>query len=205
MNILSNIFFRPKAEVFKVKTEDELLTKLDECIKKVLKNQKVEITFKSSYSPQFSETVKFGYREGNSFNKPDLSIKFIIDPISIKNLPKNPLEVSYDTKEHVSSVDKGAVSIKRMSYSNSKYGIRGDEKVVSADHNQLKENGSLEFWKTVKKFPVDSKDRLLTSVTSEKIQSLIISKLKEISPIMPPKEFGEDVSNFFRRLFSFAS
>ena len=200
MNSLNSVVFSEDRNFFTVKTEDELLDKVDQCIKKVLKDQKVAMTFTSSSDPRFSETVMFGYREGNSFKGPDVNLNFIFDGESLKDVSQTSSEVAYDLKQHVSAVEKGSVSTKRMSYSNSKHGV--SEKIALVDHPQLKEPCSLEFWKTIKKYPAHSKERLLSFQTSEKIQALVTEKLKQISPIVPPKEFGEDFGVF--RYFLYA-
>jgi len=199
MNIINRIFSSQKTETFQVQTEDELLGKVEEVIEKVLKDQKVQLNFQSTKNPNFSEIVKFGYREGDVFREPDVSIKF-----KVNSLPsKKASNVFYDVQEHVSAVIQESVSIKRVSHSSTRHELQGDEKALLADHPQLGEKGSLEFFKIAKMYPVGSKDRLLTPETSAKVKSLMKAKLAEISPIVPLREFGDGVRDAFQRALAF--
>ncbi len=203
MNIIKKLFSIQKVETFQVQTEEELHGKVEEVVGKVLQDQRVQLNFQSSKNPNFSEIVKFGYREGDSFKGADLNVKFIFNPSSLPKSSKKSSNVFYDVRESIVAVIQEPVSIKRMSSSSSKHEVQGAEVDVLADHPQIAEKGSVEFFKRVQKYSKGSKDRLLTPETSERIQGLVTSKLKEISSIVPPKEFGEEILGKLRGLLFF--
>jgi hypothetical protein len=197
MNIINKYFFGPKVEVIQVETEQELLGKVEEVVGKVLKDQKVHLNFQSAKNPNYLEIVKFGYREGDHFLSPDVKVKF-----NIKSMPsEKKSNVLYDVEEKVCAEIKESVSIKKVSSSSNRYELQGNEEEILQDHPQLSEKGSLEFFKIAKKYPEGSETRILTAETSGKIKSIIEAKLKEISPIQAPREFGDDFRDLGLRLF----
>ncbi len=165
---------------FTVRTEQELVDKVSDCIKNLSPEQKMKFTFESPSDSRWSQSIYFGSQKKDFDKMPDLEVKILFQskqPLWARLNPFSKTIYSMDLHKE-NGVGRGYFSDSSAPMSSSFQASSWNEEM-----DKCASEGSFGVWmSTVEKFQSSSPNRFLSSSTSEKISEIIKTKLQEIAP-----------------------